>query len=100
MSEMSPIVKESHARATYELGCIMGEIIRWWQEKHPEVHRIELGYGTFGGPSVGIAWSDTKGDTHYHYCDVEAIGWRTASETIPAQFERALAEHPPRKVRS
>src|SRR5579863_7774149 len=86
-----------NSKAIYDLGCILGEVVRWWQEKHPEIRGFEVGYDLWGGPTIGIKWHGADDKEHSYYAHVESLGWKFAGETIPALFDKALQENPPHR---
>lgn len=85
----------TNPRAAYEVACIVGEIIQWWQAEHPEIKQVSVGYDLMGGPSVGIWWvggTNKRPDDIHEYCNLEVCGWN--AKTVINIFTRSINQRP------
>lgn len=84
------------SRIAYDVGCIVAQVIQWWQDKYPQIREVRVGYSIYGSPSIGIHYKGADGEERCEYVDCVVIGTKNAMEGgVIRMFERALEAHPP-----
>ena len=82
---------------TYTLGYTVSRVVKWWQEKHPEVKHVQVGYGVHG-ICIAIWW---VGGTNKKPRDCREMVHLVVVSGDPGNvigiFERALKLDPPLK---
>lgn len=87
-------------KVAYDVGCIVSQVIQWWQDKYPTIHEVRIGYSYWGNPSISIHYQGADGESCAEYVDCVVIGTQNAlNGGVITMFEKALERKPLKKVK-